>query len=131
MAASDTRAALLAALAAMSPSLSTASTNEKFTPTTGQPYQRADVLFAEPDNAEFGSNWQERGFLQVTLCYPLSTGLDDLMARVDALRSTFARGSSFTSGSTTVTISRTPNVFPGQAEGSVFAVSVRIPFSAS
>lgn len=131
MAASEARAALLAALTAMTPRLDIASTNEKFTPKTGEAYQRADVLFAEPDNVEYGPNWRERGFLQVTLCYPLNAGLDAAMTRIDQLRSTFARGRSFTSGATTVTINRTPNVLPGQAEGTVFAIPVRIPFSAS
>jgi hypothetical protein len=131
MAASEARAALLAALGAMTPSLPVASTNTKYSPTVGQAYQRADVLFAEPDNAEFGSNWQERGFLQVGLCYPVNSSLDDTMTRIDALRVTFARGQSFTNGSTTVTVNRTPTVLPGQVDGSFFVTPVRIPFTAS
>lgn len=131
MAASEARTALLTALGAMSPPLAIANSNTKYNPSADTAYQRADVLFAEPDNVEYGSNWQERGFLQVTLCYPLNSGLDALMARVDLLRQVFARGASFTSGSTTVTINRTPNVLPGQVEGSTYSVPVRIPFTAS
>lgn len=131
MSASEARTALLTALAAISPSLTTVETNEAFEPTVDQAYQRADVLFAEPDNAEYGANFQDRGFLQVTLCYPLAQGLDDLMTRAELLRTTFARGSSFASGSTTVRIVRTPQILPGQAEDTVFAVPVRIPFHAS
>lgn len=131
MSASEARTALLTALAAISPSLTTVETNEAFEPTVDQAYQRADVLFAEPNNAEYGANFQDRGFLQVTLCYPLAQGLDDLMTRAELLRTTFARGSSFTSGSTTVRIVRTPQILPGRAEDTVFAVPVRIPFHAS
>lgn len=131
MAASEARTALLTALAAMTPSLPVASTNEQYKPTVGTAYQRADVLFAEPDNAEFGRNWQERGFLQVSLCYPVNSNLDDTMARIDALRVTFARGQSFTNGGTTVTVNRTPIVLPGQVDGAFFVTPVRIPFIAS
>lgn len=131
MAASEARTALIAALDAMSPSLATADTNEAFEPTVDQAYQRADVLFAEPDNAEYGANFQDRGFLQVTLCYPIAEGLSNIMARAELLRTTFRRGVSFTSGSTTVTVTRTPQILPGQAEDTVFTVPVRIPFTAS
>lgn len=131
MAASEARTALIAALEAMSPSLTTVDTNEAFEPSVDEAYQRADVLFAEPDNAEYGANFQDRGFLQVTLCYPLAQGLDDIMTRAELLRTTFRRGAGFTSGSTTVTVNRTPQILPGQAEDTVFSVPVRIPFTAS
>lgn len=131
MAASEARTALLTALGAMSPILTTVETNEAFEPTVDAAYQRADVLFAEPDNAEYGANFQDRGFMQVTLCYPLAQGLNDIMARAELLRTTFRRGASFASGSTIVTVNRTPQIMPGQAEDTVFSVPVRIPFTAS
>lgn len=132
MAASEARTALITALEAMSPSLTTIETNEAFNDhVVDEAYQRADVLFSEPDNAEYGANFQDRGFMQVTLCYPLAQSLDDIMARVELLRTTFRRGASFISGSTTVTVNRTPQIMPGQAEDTVFSVPVRIPFTAS
>lgn len=131
MAASEARTALLTALGGMSPSLTTVETNEAFEPTVDQAYQRADVLFATPDNSEFGPNYRDLGFLQVTLCFPLNQGLDDIMTRAELLRTTFRRGASFVSGSTTVNITGTPAILPGQAEDTVFVVPVRIPFAAS
>lgn len=131
MAASEARTALLTALGGMSPSLTTVETNEAYEPAVDTAYQRADVLFAKPDNAEYGANFQDRGFMQVTLCFPLAQGLSDIMARAELLRTTFRRGVSFTSGSTTVTVNLTPQIMPGQPADTFYEVPVRIPFHAS
>src|ERR1044072_8383922 len=128
MSASEARTALLDGLSGAGLGLDIVGTNEYAEPDVATPYLRADVLFAEPDNTEYGSNFQDRGFLQVTVCYPVNDGLNDLMATVDSLRTTFQRGATFTSGSTRVLVHLTPNVFPGQVDGAHFAVPVRIPF---
>lgn len=125
------RAALEKALAAMSPALSTAYENKTFSPVVGTAYQKAATLFAEPDNPEIGSGYQERGIFQVTLMYPKGEGAGAATARAALLRATFARGSTFTYGGTTVIIERTPEVGAGFNDGDRWAVPVRCRFYAN
>lgn len=125
------RAALEVALATMAPPLATAYENAPFTPVAGAPYQRANVLFAEPANLEMGSaRYTEQGYLQVSLAYPLNAGPAAATARAELLRSTFYRGASFSSGSVTVHIEKTPEIAPGRVEEDRFVVPVKIRFFA-
>jgi len=125
------RAALEIALDNMSPALSTAWQNNEFDPVNGTPYQCCHLMIAEPSNDEFGSNWQEEGYLQVDLCYPLLGGMNAIDARVELLRTTFARGTSLVNSGTTVTIYRTPFPKPGYTDGDRFITPVIIRFYAN
>lgn len=125
------RAALETALNGMSPSLSTAWENVAFSPVAGTPYQIVNVLFAEPENAEYGSRHREVGYMQVKLMYPLQTGTATAAARAQLLRTTFERGNTFASGGVTVMISRTPEIQPGTTEGDRYAINVIIRFYAN
>jgi len=124
-------AALEAALDAISPPIDTDWENgQAFEPINGTPYQAVSVLFARPDNAEIGPQYVQRGFMQVTLMYPLNAGSGAAVARADLLRSTFRRGLSLTSGGVIVTIEKTPEIMPGFRDGDRYAVPVRVPFFA-
>lgn len=125
------RAALETTLNGISPSLSTAWENSDFTPVTDTAYQRCHILFASPDNAQYGDTYQEIGYMQVDLMYPLSVGTATVNARTELLRTTFKRGYSFTSGGVTTVIQRTPEVMPGRAEEDRWVVSVVIRFYAN
>lgn len=125
------RAALEAAVAAMSPALQTAWENVPFTPPAGIAYQQVFVIFAEPSNREFGSRHQELGFMQVKLLYPLQVGTAGIAARAELLRDTFKRGNTFTKDGVTVMVASTPEITPGVPDGDRFAVSVKIPFIAN
>jgi hypothetical protein len=122
------RSALEVALNAMSPSLSSAWENAPFTPVTGTAYQKVQLLFAEPVNSEFGRNYRELGYMQVTLFYPLLVGAALPAARAELIRSTFYRGAAFTSSGVTVTVSNTPEVSPGSVDGDRFAIPVKVRF---
>jgi hypothetical protein len=124
------RQALEVAIAAMSPALATAYENAPFTPTNGTPYQRVTMLLAQPANDEFSAVHREEGFLQVDLCYPLGAGPATATARAELIRTTFARGASFTASGVTVNIDRTPEIMPGRTEEDRFVIPVRIPFHA-
>lgn len=125
------RAALETALNGMSPALATAWENNAFVPPASTtPYQKVHLLFATPDNLEMGASHQELGIFQVTLCYPLQIGTSTAAARAEALRTTFRRGSSFTSSGVTVNITRTPEVSAGTVAGDRFEVPVKIRFMA-
>lgn len=124
------RAALESALSAMTPALAVAWENSPYTPVVGTPYQRVHLLAAEPDNPEMGGSVIERGFMQVTLCYPLDTGPGAAAARAELIRQTFKRGAAFTASGVTTQIERTPEVSPAMSEDDRFVVPVRVRFFA-
>lgn len=125
------RAALETALNAMSPALATAWENMAYTPVAGTAYQQVHILFAAPDNLEFGSHHREVGYMQVKLMYPLQVGTATIAARAELIRTTFYRGASFTSSGVTVVIEKTPEVSPGSVEGDRWAVPVKVRFFAN
>ena len=124
MSISTIRAALEQALNGMTPSIQTSWQNVPFTPIAGTAYQRATLLFAEPDNLEKGAGFQEMGFLQVDLFYPQSVGASAVESRAGLLRTTFKRGATFSG----VQVSHTPEIKPAYNDGDRFVVPVRIRF---
>ncbi len=124
------RSALEVALAGMSPALPTANENAPFTPTVNVPYQRVTCLLAQPANDEFGAIYREEGFLQVDLNYPLNTGPAAAAARAELIRSTFARGNTFTASGQKVHVTKTPEIMPARIDEDRYVVPVRIPFHA-
>lgn len=125
------RAALETAVNNMTPSLSTAWENNAFTPPASSvPYQQVWVMFARPDNAVFGTEHTELGIMQVDLMYPLQVGTAAVAARAELIRTTFKRGTSFTSNDITVNISDTPEVSNSGVDGDRYKVIVKIRFFA-
>lgn len=124
------RAALETRLSLMLPKLATAYENAQFVPAQGTPYQRANLLSAEPENPEAGSGTfrRELGVFQVTLFYPLSKGPGAAEARADAIKAHFPRGLSLQNAGITVTIDRTAHVMPGFVDEDRWAVPVRISY---
>lgn len=122
------RIALETGLNSITPALATAWENAKFTPTEGTPYQRVSLLFAEPDNIEYGSVFRQNGIMQVSLFYPLLTGTSTASTRAELLRSTFKRGNTYTSGSVKVNISNTPAIKQGRVDGDRWMIPVDIRF---
>jgi len=126
-----TRRALETALAAMTPPLATAYENASFTPTTGVPYQRANMLYATPENEVLGcTRRREIGIFQVQLYYPIGPGSAAAQARADAIRAAFPRGSVFTHSGVNTLIRRTPFKSPGFTDADRYVVTVSIPFEA-
>lgn len=130
MSLAKTRQALETALAAMSPGIALAWENRPYTPTPGTPYARVHMLAAEPDNPEIGGLITDRGFMQITLCYPLGTGPGAALAQAEVIRATFPRGASFTASGVTTQIERTPEIGPAMIEDDVYALPVRVRFYA-
>jgi hypothetical protein len=123
------RAALETALAAITPALATSWENVAFSPPASSvPYQRAFLMFAEPDNSEFGSAHREQGVFQVSLMYPLQAGDGAVRARAELIRRTFYRGSSFTNGGVTVSVTHTPEIGAGTVDGDRWFVPVKSRF---
>lgn len=103
-----------------------------FKPHAGVPTQRVHFIFSEPFNPSYGDGssvlTRESGFMQVTLFYPNGFGTRDVMSRAQLIKSTFPRGSSFSSNGTIVHIDGTPEMMNGVPVEEHFAVPVRIPF---
>lgn len=128
------KAALEMALDAMVPALATAWPNVAFTPPidSSTPWQRADVLFAAPEDLEIGSTYhREQGVFLVTLSYPLQTGTGAAQTRAELLRGTFFRGATFTNAGVVVTIEQTPEIPAGFADGDRWVVPVKVRFFAN
>ena len=126
----NVRAALETALNAMSPALPTSFENVAFVPVAGTAYQQVNVLFAKPDNREFGNRHQELGYMQIKLCYPLQLGTSTIAARAELIRATFKRGNTFASSGVTVMVTDTPEVSAVGVEGDRYAMPVKIRFVA-
>ncbi len=124
--------ALEVLLATVTPALPTASENVVYTPQSGVPYQRADLLPAPTTNPTLGDTmYRETGIFQVMLCYPASSGSGDARAQADVLRNFFFRGQSCASGSTTVQIDSTPSIGSGNIVGDRYCLPVRVKYFAN
>lgn len=132
MSAKAIRAALEAQLNAMTPALTTVWENSTVTPTSGTPYQRTNLLRANPDNPTIGTtHYRELGVFQVSLHYPLNAGPSPAETRAELVRTQFKRGTTLTSGGITVTIDGTPTIASGFVDGDRWVVPVSIPYWAN
>jgi len=125
------RAALEVRLAAMSPALATAYENVAYTPVAGTPYQRVNLLRAQPANPEAGRFQQAQGIFQVTLEYPSNVGPSVAEARAKLLADWFYRTLSLTASGVIVTINKASYIMAGFVDGDRFAVPVRVFYIAN
>lgn len=128
MSQADIKSALETALGTISPAIATAYENTSYSPVIGTPYQDVNFVFAAPLNEEYGSNYQETGYMQITLRYPQNVGTKDIDARIALIRDKFKRGNSFVKNSVTTTISRTLEVRPGFQDGERYAKPLFVKF---
>jgi hypothetical protein len=125
------RAALEAALNALSPPIQTAWENVPYTPADGVAFQRVTLIPASPGNDEISRSYVERGVFQITLAYPPGNGPRDAAARAELIRAAFYRGRSLVNGGLTVTIERTPEIGVGQIDpNGRWVVPVRLRYMA-
>lgn len=127
---SEIREGLEAALAAMTPALTTVWENNEYKPVVGTPHQEATLLLNQPDDSEFGGRPLKLGILQVTLSYPPKTGPAAAGARADLIEAAFPAGRSIVSGSTLITITRTAETRPGRIDAARWRVPVLIRWNA-
>lgn len=130
------KTALEARLKAMAGLLPTRWENTAFTPPADSPYQEVHLLPAEPENPSIlGVAWsemyRESGFMQVTLVYPAEGGAGSALAKAEAIRDWFPRGSSFTYGGVTAIVGRTPRIGPAMQQDERYVLPVSIPYFAN
>ena len=108
----------------------TAWENVPYSPQTGTPWQRVNLLPAQTENPTFGEDFRRPiGLLQVTLFYPLNMGAGAAETRAEAIHNAFKRGTTLIDGTLRVLIERSPYNGPGFVlEGSWYALPVSIPY---
>lgn len=127
----STKQALEVALLGITPVISTAYENFDFTPVTGVAWQRLSFNPSTPDNAVLGDGYfRENGLWYIDLNYPTGNGSAAALARAELIRTTFKRGTSFSSGGVTVTIPTTPEIDQGMSIGGFWVVRVIISWYA-
>lgn len=122
------RKALETRLASMVPLLATQWENRAFKPSAGTPYQKVDLLFAEPINEEIGRQFQEQGYLQVSLRYPVGTSAADALTKAQAVRDWFPKGLPMIADGLTVNVNKIPSISPATIDGDRYCVLVKIRF---
>lgn len=132
MSAKAIRAALEAYLNTMTPAVSIAAENMNFTPVSGTPFQRINLLRANPENPTIGAtHYRELGVFQVSLHYPMNAGPSPAETRAELVRAHFKRGTTLTNSGITVTIDGTPTIASGFVDGDRWVVPVSIPYWAN
>jgi hypothetical protein len=108
---------------------STAYEGITYKPQTNTPYQRINLLRAEPDNTALGSAYfREVGIFQVSLFYPMGTGVNLIEQRAETIREHFKRGTGLTNGNVTVRITKTPNVKSVLRDDDRLSLVIDIPY---
>ena len=125
------RALLEVHLNTIAPTIATAFENVPFTPINGTPWQRVNLLPAQPQNPTLGGVFRrETGIFQVMLAYPENAGTSAAATRAELIRTQFTRGTTFTSGTLRVLIDLSPRVSQGMNDGGWYRLPVSIPYVA-
>lgn len=123
------RKALEAKLETILPKLVTVFENSNQSVPANTPYQIANLFFARPLTTGYGNApYIQRGYLQISLMYPLGQGPGPAQARGDLLELAFFRGLSLAANGVTTVIEETPEVSGGEVEGDRFVVKVFVRF---
>lgn len=105
--------------------------NISFDPLNGVPYEKINFIFSAPENPTMGGSfYRERGYMQVTLCFPQKTGSLAAMSRAELIRQTYPRGASFSNNGIVTHIDRTPEILVVGATDENYIVFVRVRFYA-
>lgn len=98
-------------------------------PPPNVPFQKVDLLPAQPDNNTLGSgHYREVGIYQITLMYPAGVGPGAAAARAELIRSTFSRGASFSYIGITVRLDRTAQIMTPQIEQETYKLPIQISY---
>lgn len=127
---SSVRKALETRLAAMSNALPTQYQNKTFTVPDGA-YQKCSILLANPDNPEMGDYYEDNGYMQIMLFFPIGSGSGDTDAYADSVRDWFPKGLSLTDDGVNVTVYYTPTISQGVEDGDRYTMPIKIRFNAT
>ncbi len=98
-------------LAALTPSVPIAYEGVSFTPPQNQMYLHTQFVISQPDDPTIGDTYyRERMNFQVFVCDVLNKGTSTAIAKAEAIRSHFSKGSTFSESGTTIHILTTPRI---------------------
>jgi hypothetical protein len=127
----ELRKALETRLAALVGALPTQWQNLPYVPVAQTAYQQVALLLADPINPEIGRMYQENGYMQITLRYPLNTGPGAADAMAQSIRDWFYYGLPLAANGLTVTINKTPTISPSFVDGDRYCIPVKVRFFAN
>ena len=117
-------------LAALTPAISTAYESVSFTPVSGVPYQRVQIVPDAPTNTVLSSGfYRETGEFQIFLMYPPNQGTGTALARAQLVRDYFKRGTNLVESGLTILIFRTPTIAGTRVVGDRLVVPVIIQYT--
>jgi hypothetical protein len=123
------RRAIEKKLALLTPALSTAYENLTFTPVANVPYQRVNLLLADPEDLVKGRGLTKlQGIAQITLFYPQGNGTKDAGERAELVKAHFKPLQTLLEGSTEVQITDTARIATGYPDGDRYVVPISIPW---
>ena len=114
-------------------SIDTVDENQSFKPTDpSRPYEELHLLINDPESAGMGINsgvWRT-GIFSVLLYYPPGSGAKPAAQRAKEIADHFTRGTTLTSGSVTVKLTKPAKVKTSRREADRYLVPVHIPYLA-
>ncbi len=126
------RNALQKRLQTMEYALSTAWEDSRYSPTAGNPFQKVNLLPAEPINKTIckgdGDLTYEHGIFQVALYYPQFSGPNAAATQADRIKTRFHRGLTMTEDGIDVIVDATPSVAPLYVDSGWTVTPVSIPY---
>ena len=118
-------------LSTLVPNIDTAYEGDSYTPVSGTPYQRIQIVPRRVENPVFGSEYYRMiGEFQVFLAYPLNRGTGDVLTQAERVRNHFKRGTSFLENNTRVHILSTPEILSAIVTQDRIVVPVMIEYTA-
>jgi hypothetical protein len=88
------------------------------------------VTFKPDEPTQGGGYYREHGVFQVTLVYPVGTGVGAITARAELIRSYFKKGTTLLDSGITTTIADTPEFGYLQGSSSDISMPVKIGYRA-
>jgi hypothetical protein len=97
-------------LAALTPAVPTAYEGASFTPTTAL-YQRVQFVIQRPDDPVLGRGfYREQMLMQVFVSGQANKGTAEVLARAEAIRDKFSKGTTLQEGSIRIHVLQTPQI---------------------
>ena len=116
-------------LSTLSPGIETAYEGLTYTPKTGTPYQKIQLVSKTPVNNVAASGfYREQGEFQIFLMYPTNKGTGDALKQAEAIRLLFKRGTNLVQDGLTILLFRTPTIAGAQVIGDRVIVPIIVPY---
>lgn len=128
---SDIISALQIRLQAIANPLPTQWPNTGYEPIAGTPYQQVFFRFAKPMNPEISPLYQDTGYMQITLRYPIDGGAKAVVDQAETLRNWFPWGLFLQANTHNLRIIATASLDGAFVDANRYCIPVKIYFNAN